>query len=390
MSGSPRTLANCFPVGVQRELVRFCLAEDESTAAGAWRRFAEAADLDALDAGSARLLPLAADRLARWRIEHPEAARVKGTQRHAWAANQTTVRRLAVVLAAFREAGVPALLLKGLPLAFTVYPNPGARPMDDVDVLVPPERAREAIAVLERLGAEAVSAKPGEPRAGRPDPLGFMHGTAFCVGGALNVDLHWHALEECCHAGADDGYRERKERLVVAGLGEAWQLGPGDAFLHLCVHGLRANPVPSIRWIVDAALLVRARRDIDWPQVAAEAVRRRVVVPLRHAIDYLAEEQRAPVPEVVRAMMAAQPAGWLERVAHRGNVRATVATQFAATWLRYRRATQGVPLARAVAGFPRFLESAWDKPGLWAVACHVAARMTGGGLRRRGPEWPGA
>ncbi len=59
---------------------------------------------------------------------------------------------LAQMAEAFRKEKLDALLVKGAALALTVYPDPAARRMSDIDVLVrEPDQAR-AVRALERLG----------------------------------------------------------------------------------------------------------------------------------------------------------------------------------------------------------------------------------------------
>ncbi|MDI3285116.1 nucleotidyltransferase family protein [Polyangium sp. 15x6] len=50
--------------------------------------------------------------------------------------------------------GERAMLVKGAALALTVYPSPAARPMCDVDLLVPPRRERAVIEALAAAGLE--------------------------------------------------------------------------------------------------------------------------------------------------------------------------------------------------------------------------------------------
>ena len=56
---------------------------------------------------------------------------------------------------ALNAAGIEVALLKGAALASTVYGSFGARPMNDVDVLVHPDRADDAKRLL--LGAGVVA-----------------------------------------------------------------------------------------------------------------------------------------------------------------------------------------------------------------------------------------
>lgn len=61
-------------------------------------------------------------------------------------------RRLVESLEALEDAGVEAVVLKGGALAHTLYPDPGERPMKDLDLLVAPDAAEEARQALTSAG----------------------------------------------------------------------------------------------------------------------------------------------------------------------------------------------------------------------------------------------
>ncbi len=58
------------------------------------------------------------------------------------------------VLGALEEAGVRAIVLKGLHTGSVYFPEPGTRPTADIDVLVEPPQYAVAANILERLGFE--------------------------------------------------------------------------------------------------------------------------------------------------------------------------------------------------------------------------------------------
>ncbi len=76
-------------------------------------------------------------------------------------------------------AGIRALPMKGVDVAFSVYPSPACRPMTDVDILVSPDDYEGAEGVIEREGFVPI------PRAVR-----WWPGRTFLREGAT-VDLHW-------------------------------------------------------------------------------------------------------------------------------------------------------------------------------------------------------
>ncbi len=80
---------------------------------------------------------------------------------------------------ALAAAGVPALPIKGVDVAFAAYPSPACRPMTDVDVLVSPADYANAGDVLRREGFTPL---PKEPR--------WWPARTFIRDGEA-VDLHW-------------------------------------------------------------------------------------------------------------------------------------------------------------------------------------------------------
>jgi len=76
----------------------------------------------------------------------PESAarQIKGSQRYLVAREMFFSAELARILARLQAGNVPTMLLKGAALLQTVYTTAGMRPMSDIDLLVPADRAQEA------------------------------------------------------------------------------------------------------------------------------------------------------------------------------------------------------------------------------------------------------
>ncbi|MCA1552816.1 MAG: nucleotidyltransferase family protein, partial [Chloroflexi bacterium] len=83
----------------------------------AWREYRTALDLDHIDHGSQRLLPLLYRNLLALGIDDPLLTRIKGVYRYHWLRNQLQLQFLATLLRALDESGVPVLVLKGAALA---------------------------------------------------------------------------------------------------------------------------------------------------------------------------------------------------------------------------------------------------------------------------------
>ena len=110
---------------------------------GEWRR-AEP-DLDVIEKGSYRLLPLLYRNLGPQLADDPDIGRLKGIYRRSWTVNQIGLRIGRQGIDALRGAGLDVVALKGAALLDSAYHDRGARPMGDVDLAVPEEHIPEAV-----------------------------------------------------------------------------------------------------------------------------------------------------------------------------------------------------------------------------------------------------
>jgi hypothetical protein len=101
-------------------------------------------------------------------------------------ANQVRGRVLAELLTAFEAADIPALVLKGAALAHLLYPEPGLRPMRDIDLLVSRAEARRAQQLLAELGFKAPVPAPEAPLPGKH----LSNATRTVEGLTVSVELH--------------------------------------------------------------------------------------------------------------------------------------------------------------------------------------------------------
>jgi hypothetical protein len=141
---------------------------------GSWRALARALDRE-------RLAPLVGHVLAS--RESPVAEEFKAyaltRAREVLASNLVWRRLFERVRDRLAAAGIPAIAIKGVDLAFAAYPSPACRPMTDVDILVSPEDFEEAAAIIEREGMAPIPE-------GRP----WWPSRTFSRAGEI-VDLHW-------------------------------------------------------------------------------------------------------------------------------------------------------------------------------------------------------
>jgi hypothetical protein len=277
----------------------------------AWNEWKSRHDLveTHLDRGSFRLLPLLYRNLAARGSDDLALPRLKGIYRYWWCANQRLLFQAAAIVRELEGAGVPCLVLKGAAAATLHYRDSGARPMGDIDVMVPLDRAADAVARLGAIGWQAT-------RRHVRDLIRYQHSVSLVKDG-VTVDLHWQVFREVIHGDAGEGFWRRSVPLEFLGA-RCRALGPGDALLHAIVHGVRWREEPTVRWIPDALTILRsAGGAIDWDAVRDEARARRLLLRFVRGLEYLRRTFDAPVPADVLERLRRTPISRLERLEYR-------------------------------------------------------------------------
>jgi hypothetical protein len=340
-----------WPTDRQKLLLRAALLEGKSGAA-AWRELRPGFRLDDLDTPSTALLPLLRRQLEHRGIDDPLLPRLRGVYRRTWYVNQLRLDRARGALGALHEAGVEPLLVGGWELPTRYYGDLGLRPAAELHALVRPEdagRAEEAVA------DEGV------------------------VETRLFHDFQGEEAEDLWQASVE---------MELGGVATR-TLGPTDEFLDVCLRGARTIAPPSILWIADAVtVLAAAPAALDWKRLVRQARRIRATLRLRDALVFLRDELEAAIPAGVVAALEATPTTRRERIAHRvaGAARGRLGGP-PELLPRFLRVTADRPVARALAGAPRFLRDEWGLERGTQVPL-TALRKAGGRLVRaaRGTE----
>jgi len=350
------------PSPAQR-LVLHAALDDHEAGWRAWSAWSRAIDFDDVDHGSQRLLPLVYRNLGTESFDPQVGGRLKGLYRRAWTRNQMLFRSTGAVIGMLRDKGIESLVLKGASLAVRTYEDAGVRPMEDVDVLVPFERAADAARAFEEAGW----------RAAKPNPLEWMrvhHSLNFLGPEGGSVDLHWYTLWQ---PAAEDPVWSAAVPLELGGVAT---LAPADSdqLLLTCVHGTPWSPLPPFRWIADAVTLIRRAGDgLDWDRVAAEAERRELTVASHAALEYLANEFGAPVPPETIARLAAAPSTRQERAAFRASCRPEGPLRnFLMARDRYRRLRDVDTAGPDPGNFISFARNFWGLDNVWQLPLHAA------------------
>lgn len=193
---------------------------------------------------------------------HADAVRADHLVRRAQA-ELLLPRALELAYASLGEAGLDALLFKG-PAVAAQYPSRGLRPMDDIDVLVPPEDAERARAALEAGGWRIIGPRPGDHY-----DEAFLHPAVP----HLPIELH-----RGLSAWRDQGNTLTLEKLwperrpaIVFGV-PVHVLPPELDLIALAAHaGKPFHYFTRMIWAVDLAVVIHAHPDLDWHRLLAQA-----------------------------------------------------------------------------------------------------------------------
>jgi hypothetical protein len=277
---------------------------------------------------------------------------------------------LARIVDPLERVGLEPLIFKG-PSVAVRYPEPGLRPMDDIDVLLPARHHRAGVEALRRDGWEETHhPRPAVARRADVYDRVFVHRDVP----QLPVELHWDVAawhQRATGVSALDLWRARRPSRLFGV--NASCLPPEEDLVALANHaGKPFHHFGRLLWSVDLAVVIRAAGDdLDWERVSWLARRWRcrtvVAVGLRQA-----QRLGAEVPDALLALPSA------------GRQRDAIAPVLDERWpfaapdpavvyqLRYAFADSRARQAELLAGEVAFGASAREMPGR---AVRLAARI---------------
>jgi hypothetical protein len=349
---------NFWPTRPQELLLAAALG-DEQVAKAAWQQWLTIAKQTEFDLGSQRLAPLVYSNLVRYGVEHPYLSLFKGLYRRTWYHNHMLLRCATDVLERLSQNAVPTMLVKGVPLSLTVYRNMGARPMNDIDLAVPPDYAVQASRLLLEQGW--VPDIPFDQI--KPDRRVSV---TFRAKDGLELDLHFSLFHESLNW-ADTAPIWRRARAITVGQVRTLTPCPEDQLLHTIVHGLRSNPLPPVRWIADAVRLIRNDPPINWNMVLDHADAVRLTLVVQRALTYVSAKFDCVPIEVLERTSRHKPSVPERLEFYLGRTR-RVQLFLPVYYMRAEPHASGLSF---IFGFFRFARARWHEDSLAATGRHV-------------------
>lgn len=265
---------------------------------------------------------------------------------------------LGEILQALAAAGIEALVLKGSALAHLIYPQPGLRPRRDLDLLVKPEAAQRAYALLGSLGF-ALAPTPYHDVSRYHQHLAPATRTVqqLPIVVDLHTDLFFRFKPYGLPAGTYAQLSGTAQPFTVNG-GPAYTLGPEAMLWHLYHHGfsmhLRGAAHGRLLGAADIVSLVEHWLDrIDWDRFRRCYPQAFHALPMFHYLtpwsDAVIDRLQLPVartPGGVGEVYAGYPTQLVGEHLRRGLRRSLRETFWPAEW--WVRMTYGLPATTSI------------------------------------------
>ncbi len=284
-------------VGIKLSKLHYLLLtaalQPEKEALKAWDEWQKQSDWkgSSLDGASYRLLPLVYKNIKSSEQEVAGLPRLKGLYRRAWYENARLLHSVQPVFKLLQEVNIPTVVFKGTSMLLHYYKDLAARPMGDVDILVPEEFAEKALHLLLENGWVS-----DHYLFTAYDQFNYYHATNLINPNGGHVDLHRFLFAEDLRSGLNDKVWQVASPLIYNDMG-LLLLSPADELLLTCIHGWRYG-VDSIIWVSDAIHILRSET-MDWERFVEEAARRNLSLRAKHALAFLNECFENTVPEFV-------------------------------------------------------------------------------------------
>ncbi len=203
---------------------------------------------------------------------------------------------IASVIDALASGGVDPILLKGAPLAYTVYDSPGSRPRADTDVFVRRDQIGAVKQTMTRLGYVEPPLSDGELifcqfAMEKRDRFGVDH--AF--------DFHWKISTQSLFADVLTYDEIAAATAPVPALGSrARAAGAVHALLLACIHpAMHHRNVERPIWVYDIHLLVSRLTEPELERFAALAIEKQMAAVCAHQLALTRARFHTPVPDRV-------------------------------------------------------------------------------------------
>jgi hypothetical protein len=253
-----------------------------------WRALLDAADFHGLAPLILEKSGASAERLS------PEAA-ARLSSAYVGSAKRSLVLAASVShsVSSLAGAGIPLIILKGLPLACSLYPDPALRPSFDLDLLIRPADLAVALEVLTHGGytlAARVARYPASTLLRLDSEIVLQHPRR------MPIELHWAISPDDYPFRVDPELMWRSRTVIEMGGALVPVLGRECQLVYLTVHGAK-HAWARLLWLGDLARAID--RGIDWNEALRLAAETGCTRPLLLGLLLSHDLLEAAVPEAI-------------------------------------------------------------------------------------------
>ena len=226
--------------------------------------------------------------------------------------NARMMRHLARIARTLAHHDVDVMPLKGGALNLMLYDQLRLRPMSDIDALVRPAAATQAMAVLESSGYRR------GPGLVRGDFFPCFHYEVELLSDEpepVRIDLHARPFRPLRYAQTvpDEALWQASRVLETHGA-HVRVACDEEQLIHLATHSA-CHGHARLLWLYDILRLVDLRgRDLDWDRVIDACRRWKLTLPVREALGAVEKVWGAVLPEHVRMALTQERVNWRDRL----------------------------------------------------------------------------
>lgn len=347
----------------------------EKEAIKAWHQWTEKADIDNLDPSSSRLLPLVYKNLQNSPVDEALRTRLKSVYRKTWYRNNIYFSQLDGLVSSFQNNGIQTMLLKGMALTISYYEDFGLRPMEDFDILIPREKTKTAIELMQLNGwrIKDVYKCPINDAF-----MVVMSGLHFENDLGCQCDLNWNLFKDISLEAGDSDFWENGIQIPLKNV-KTLGLRPEDLLLHICKHGSRGER-GNIRWIPDVLIILNKKRDtLDWDRILNTAQKYWTTLIMREMFSYLNQFFPSILPlhflsKLQSSRISLNELKYYETTSRKKEISKVFYRLY---WLFRRHKTnsgKGNSSFSSIINFPRYLQVYCNTEHLWLVPFLLVSR----------------
>jgi len=242
------------------------------------------------------------------------------------ALNQAHTRTLVELQSLLGQAGIQALILKGLAIAYKYYPDPALRPVSDIDLLLKKEDMLSTLHILGDAGYRVnfpdsgLNILPNELTADSPSHDGVSTHLEF-----HHYDPNHRRLNDYSHDNELTGFDEPPQVLMINDC-PVYTPSPMDTLRYVERHMVRHlfesrtdKPLP-LKWSADIISMVEYHaEEIDWVEIQRDKTAFLNRLAVLYSLTPLPEKYKNVIPVNMNEPPTGvnqYPAGWPQQAFH--------------------------------------------------------------------------